>query len=84
MNEIENKKLLELYTLAELSYEKHFNNVNRDDLYPDGWFLSKDYKTKIEIIGNAIKLNTLIVNTPSYLKIVEGVDQKTIKKELNS
>ena len=70
-----NDKLFELYTLAELSYVKHFRDRvnNIDDLYPEGWYETKDYKTKIEIIADSIKANTLIVDTPSYLNILEGI-----------
>ncbi len=75
-------KLFELYTLAELSYKKHFNNLNDDELFPSGWYGNKDYRTKIEIITEAIKLNTLIINTPSYLKIIEGTNKKLNKMKL--
>lgn len=74
-------KLFELYTVAELSYKKHFNTTKEEDLFPIGWYENKDYKSKIAIITEAIKTNTLIVNTPSYLNIIEG----TVKvKEKNS
>lgn len=74
-------KLFELYTVAELSYKKHFNTTNERDLFPIEWYENKDYKSKIAIITEAIKTNTLIVNTPSYLNIIEG----TVKvKEKNS
>ena len=40
-------KLFELYTLAELSYQKHFKNIyNKEDLYPIGWYENKNYKEK--------------------------------------
>ena len=38
MNNNMNDKLFELYTLAELSYKKHFNNLNDDELFPSGWY----------------------------------------------
>lgn len=66
------KELLELYTLAEMRYQEHFKNVDSENLYPSNWYLNKNYKLKIEIIVEAIKTDTLIVNTKSYLKIVEG------------
>ena len=45
-------KLFELYTLAELTYEKRLKNlVNRKyKLYPIGWYENKNYKEKIEIL----------------------------------
>ena len=74
-------KLFELYTVAELLYKKKFNTTKEEDLFPIGWYENKDYKSKIAIITEAIKTNTLIVNTPSYLNIIEG----TVKvKEKNS
>ena len=76
-------KLLELYTLAELSYQNHFKDAADDieDLYPASWYEKKNYKEKIAIISEAIKTNTLIVNTLSYQNIIEGVERK-LKKEL--
>lgn len=68
-----NDKLFELYTLAEIKYKKYFNNVNDNELFPSGWYDNKNYQKKIEIICEAIETNTLIVNTKSYLDIMEGV-----------
>ena len=73
MNNDMNDKLFELYTLAELKYKRHFDNVNDNILLPSGWYGNKNYQKKIEIICEAIKTNTLIVNTKSYLDIIEGV-----------
>jgi len=72
-------KLFELYTLAELSYESLFKNIvkDRDELYPIGWYETKNYQEKIEILSEAIKKNKLIVNTKSYQKIIEGITTKT-------
>lgn len=79
----EEDKLFELYTLAELSYQNYFKDTTDDieDLYPVGWYENKNYKEKISIISEAIKTNTLIVNTPSYQNIIEGVERK-LKKDL--
>ena len=73
MNNDMNDKLFELYTLAELKYKRHFDNVNDNILFPSSWYGNKNYQKKIEIICEAIKTNTLIVNTKSYLDITEGV-----------
>ena len=73
MNNDMNDKLFELYTLAELKYKRHFDNVNDNILFPSNWYGNKNYQKKIEIICEAIKTNTLIVNTKSYLDITEGV-----------
>ena len=64
-------ELFELYVLAELRYKKHFNNLNDDDLFPSGWYGNNNYQNKIEIICESIETNTLIVNTKSYLDIIE-------------
>lgn len=76
-----NNKLFELYTLAELSYISHFKNID-GELFPSLWYEDKNYKLKIEIITEAIKTHTLIVNTQAYQKKLEGIEIKT-KKLLN-
>ena len=68
-----NNKLFELYTLSELTYKKHFHNLTDEELFPPEWYANKNYQKKIEIICEAIKTNTLIENTNSYLDIIEGV-----------
>ena len=87
MKDINNKKdnkIFELYTLAELSYQSHFKNIVNDleDLFPIGWYEKSNYELKIEIISEAIKRNTLIVNTKSYQKMIEGVEPK-VKNLIN-
>ena len=85
MDNAENNKLFELYTLAEIAYQKKFKNTIDDEsyLYPEGWYENKNYKLKIEIITEAIKNNTLIEKTPKYLKIVEGVGNVLVKEQKN-
>lgn len=80
-DEQQDKKLFELYTLAELSYENHFKNMlkSTDELYPDGWYENKNYKVKIEILYEAISTSTLIVDTQGYQKIIEGVEPKRLE-----
>lgn len=84
MNNQNENKLFELYTLAELSYQNHFKNItdNIDNLYPKDWYSRKNYKEKIKILSEAIKTNTLIINTPSYQSIIEGIDRR-LKKDRN-
>lgn len=81
MNNQSEDKLFELYTLAELSYQNHFKSItdNVDNLYPTDWYARKNYKEKIEIIAEAIKTNTLIINTPSYQSTIERVDRRLTK-----
>jgi len=73
-----NDKLLSLYILSEMAYKKHFEGVidNIDELFPQGWYEIKKYKEKIEIISEAIKTNSLVVNTLGYQNLVEGVKYK--------
>lgn len=84
MNNLNEDKLFELYTLAELSYQNHFKSItdNIDNLYPSDWYARKNYKEKIQIIAEAIKTNNLIINTLSYQSTIQGVDKKLIKDKI--
>lgn len=65
------KKLFELYTLAELSYKQHFKDISNENLlYPKGWYNEKNYLLKIKLIAEAIKTNTLIVDTSLFKEVV--------------
>ena len=68
MNTNDEEKLFQLYTLAELSYQKHFKDKVNDieELYPVNWYSDKNYKEKIAIIASAIKDNKFIVDTDEY------------------
>ena len=73
-------KLFELYTLAELAYQNHFRNIVKDeDLFPPKWYEKNNYRKKIEIITEAIKTNTLIVNTETYLDFISCFERKRAK-----
>lgn len=76
------EKIFNIYTLMELSYQKHFTGQykNIDELYPLGWYQNKNYKIKIDIISEAILTNKLIVNTEKYQFFVEG-DVKAYTRE---
>lgn len=77
MNTENARKLFELYILAELSYKRKFKNVtNEDMLYPSGWHNDDNYEEKINIIAEAIKTNTLIVNTSLFQKMIEKLTKK--------
>ena len=71
---MKDSNIFKLYTLAELSYEKHFKDIvlNNDSLYPVGWYYNKNYSEKIEIIAEAIEKNILIINTMGYQNLIEG------------
>lgn len=81
INKKNNDKLIKLYTLAEMTYENHFkyNVVNKKELYPDDWNLIKNYKEKIEIIGEAMRTNNLIINTLKYQNLTTFIKGKKIK-----
>ncbi len=72
MNTNDEEKLFQLYTLAEMAYQKHFENKvkNVEELYPFGWYSDKNYKEKIAIIAESLKTETLIVDTPSYKNMI--------------
>lgn len=73
MNNNIDDTLFDLYTLAELTYKKHFDNLTDYELFPSEWYGYNNYKKKIEIICEAIRTNTLILNTSAYFNIIEGV-----------
>lgn len=79
MNTNEEEKLFQLYTLAEMAYQKHFKNNVKDieELYPVNWYSDKNYKEKITIIAEAIKTETLIVDTPSYKNMIINSRKRT-------
>lgn len=72
MNTNDKEKLFQLYTLAEMAYQKHFENKakNIEELYPFGWYSDENYKEKITIIAEALKTEVLIVDTPSYKNMI--------------
>lgn len=82
---MDNDKLFQLYTLAELAYQKHFekNINNKEYLFPENWYENINYKLKIEIITEAIKEDKLIEYTQKYQEIVEGVQKKLIREHNN-
>ena len=79
---VENNKMFELYTLVEIKYENYFKTTvdNIDELYPEGWYGIKDYQTKIEILAEAIKENVLILNTKKYQELIEVIQNKQYLK----
>ena len=60
-----------LYVLAEITYTKE--NENREDIFPADWYSIRDYKTKVEIIAEAINNKCLIIDTKKYQDRVEGI-----------
>lgn len=80
--ELNSNQMFKLYNLAEMAYEKHFENnfANKEYLYPEGWYSKQNYKLKIEIIAEAIKNNVIIENTSKYQETIEGVKKIKISK----
>ena len=84
IEQLENK-LFELYTLAELAYNKHFEKIveDKENLYPLGWYERNNYKLKIEIITEAIKNNILIEDTQKYQELIKCVKNVYFKGQKN-
>ena len=85
INELDENKLFELYTLAELAYQKYIREIidNKQELFPEGCYKNKNYKLKIEILTEAIKNNVLIENTTKYVEIIEEVGSVLVKGQKN-
>lgn len=83
--DLNNDKIFKLYTLTELNYQKHFRNTvnNIEELYPECWYETKNYKLKIEILYEAIKNNILIVDTFKYKEMIEGIEKDYVKQIKN-
>lgn len=62
-----------LYVLAEITYTKENNNLNEEEIFPTDWYSISDYKTKVEIIAEALNDKCLIAETKKYQDRVEGV-----------
>lgn len=85
MNNLEQKKLFELYTLAEITYQNHFESLVKDIelLYPEGWYQEGKYKDKIEIIGEAIRQNQLIEKTEKYSEYIKIKNPKVLEVSIS-
>lgn len=62
-----------LYVLAEITYTREHNNIKEEELFPADWYSIGDYKTKVEIIAEALNEKCLIADTKKYQNRVEGV-----------
>ena len=69
--------------MAEITYEKKLKELgfNEENVYPVFWDEIKNYKEKIEIIGEAIKISNLIINTSKYQNLITGIKNKKYIKE---
>ena len=55
-----------LYVLAEMKYIKENQELNRNELFPLGWYEIKDYYFKTQVLIQALKENSLIKDTQLY------------------
>lgn len=62
-----------LYVLAEIAYKKEHKNLTDEELFPFDWYSIRNYKSKIEIISEALKEKKLIKETLLYNKRIEGI-----------
>lgn len=74
MNNVD-MELMDLYILSEMAYEDTFINTvdSKEELYPEGWYGMNNYEKKIEVLGEALEKNVLIVYTDGYQTMLEGV-----------
>lgn len=68
-----------LYVLAEIAYKKDNENISEKELFPSDWYSISNYKTKVEILAQAMKEKKLIKDTELYKNRMEGV--RLIKNE---
>ena len=62
-----------LYVLAEIAYQKEHEGLRDEELFPFDWYSITNYKSKVEIIGEALKENILIKDTKLYKSRIEGI-----------
>ena len=69
-----------LYVLAELCYKKEHKDINEEELFPNDWYSSKNYKLKTEIIAEALNSNKKVEEVDKYLNLQEGVKERISQK----
>ena len=50
-----------LYVLAEIAYQKEHQDLDKNELFPADWYSINDYKSKVEIIAEALNNKCLVV-----------------------
>ena len=68
-----------LYVLAEIAYKRENKDFDEDIIFPKDWYSMRNYKSKVEIIAEALKHKCLIKDTKLYNERIEGI--KTLNKE---
>ena len=67
-----------LYNILEVKYLKMFGREityelnDNYDLYPNDWYLNKDYELKNKILLEALEKKLMIVDTDLYQMNIEG------------
>ena len=56
----------DLYVMSEIAYKNKHKLEDDEELFPDNWYSSKNYRLKIEIIAQALENNQLIKDTSKY------------------
>ena len=69
------KDIFDLYVLSELCYKKKHPGMSDEELFPHDWYSFLNYRTKIDVIAEALKNNILIEQTKKYQEIREGVKE---------
>ena len=62
-----------LYVLAEIAYKNEHEDLSDEELFPFDWYSITNYKSKVEIIGEALKEKILIKETKIYKGRIEGI-----------
>ena len=62
-----------LYILAEISYKHAHPDTDEDDLFPFGWYATRNYKLKTEIIAEALKKGIDVTETELYQQTLPGL-----------
>ena len=64
-------KIFDSYVAYELLYETKMREKYKDvPLFPDNWYAIRNYKSKIDILIDAIDNNVLIINTKKYKELI--------------
>ena len=62
-----------LYVLAEIAYKRENQDLDENTIFPQDWYSMRNYKSKVEIIAEALNNKCLIAETQKYQDRVEGI-----------
>lgn len=64
----------DLYVMSEIAYKDKHKIESDDEIFPNNWYSSKNYKVKTEIIAEAIEKNILVEETELYKNsVIDGM-----------